>query len=99
MSANKINTDKIMEADKDLKEAVEACGKVIEEKCGKKPYMIVVAKANVMEVIENNERKLKGTTDFMYFSRPPLNADGLSMLLIDTCKLGIEAASKKLSEE
>lgn len=87
-----------MEEDKDLKEAIEACARIVEEKCGKRPYMIVLSKANVK--FENKEAKEKGivsgTASYMYFARPPLRKNGLSKLLIDTTRVAINQAEKKL---
>lgn len=90
-----------METDKNLKEAVEACAKIIEEKCGKKPYMIAVSQADVKFASEENRKKgiVSGTANYMYFSRPPLKKNGLSKLLIDTCRVALNQAEKKIGPE
>ncbi len=90
-----------MEADKDLKEAVSACAKIIEEKCGRKPFMIVVAEADIKFASDEHRKKgiVSGTANYMYFSRPPLKKNGLSKLLLDTCRVGLNHAEKKISED
>ncbi|MCI0504154.1 hypothetical protein L0Y65_05600 [Candidatus Micrarchaeota archaeon] len=85
-----------MEEDKELKEAVAACVKIIEEKCGRRPFMLVVSKANVR--FENEEARQKGiisgTSTYMYQARPKLAKNGLSKMLIDTCRVALNRAEK-----
>jgi hypothetical protein len=90
-----------MEDDKDLKEAIKACAKIVEEKCGRRPYMIVLSKANVKFASEEHRRKglITGTASYMYMARPTLKRNGLSKLLIDTSKAAITLAEKKIAEE
>jgi hypothetical protein len=87
-----------LETDKELKEAIEACAKVIEEKCGKKPFMIVISKAN-LKFQDKDKKKLTGTSSYMYFTRPPIGKNGVSKLLIDTTKLAIDLAEKDLNKD
>jgi hypothetical protein len=90
-----------MEEDKDLKEAVAACARIIEEKCGRKPFMIAVSKADVKFATDGDRKKgiISGTANYMYLARPPLKKNGLSKLLIDTARVAINQAEKKISEE
>lgn len=90
-----------MEEDKELREAVEACSKIIEEKCGRKPYMLVVTKANlrVEKGKESGRNMLTGTASYMYFSKPRLKKDGISKLLVDTSRVALNAAEKRMQEE
>ena len=89
-----------MEEDKELKEAVAECSKIIEAKCGKRPHMIVVAKADIKFDSKENLKKgiVSGTASYMYFSRPPLKKNGLSKLLIDTTRYALNEAEKKAVE-
>ncbi len=90
-----------MEEDKDLREAIEECAKIVEEKCKKRPYMIVVSKADVGFASEEDKRKgrLKGRTSYMYIAKPALGKDGLSKLLVDTSRVALELAEKKVKGE
>jgi hypothetical protein len=90
-----------MEEDKDLKEAVQACAKIIEEKCGNKPFLIAVSQANVKFASEEARKKgiISGTANYMYMSRPPLRKNGLCKLLIDAARVAINQAEKKVVEE
>lgn len=87
--------------DKDLKEAVEACAKIIEEKCGRKPFMIAVSKADVKFADAEARKKgiISGTAHYMYIARPQLKKNGLSKLLIDTARVALNQAEKKITEE
>jgi hypothetical protein len=89
-----------MEEDQGLKEAVAECSKIIEAKCGKMPYMIVVAKADIKFDSQESRKKgiASGTASYMYFSRPPLKKNGLSKLLIDTTRHALNEAEKKAVE-
>jgi len=89
-----------MEEDKELKEAVEACTKILEEKCGKRPFMIVVSKANVKFANEEDREKriVSGTASYMYMAKPKLGKNGLSKLLIDTTRVALNQAEKKATE-
>ncbi|MFH0737091.1 MAG: hypothetical protein V1827_00885 [Candidatus Micrarchaeota archaeon] len=90
-----------MAEDKALKEAIEACSKIIEEKCGKRPYMVLITKADVR--FESAEHKKKGiitgTASFMYTAKPRLKKDGLSKILLDTTKHALKQAEKAVIEE
>ena len=74
---------------------------MLEEKCGKKPYMIIVSKANLSFASAQDKKsgKLSGTASYMYMARPKIRKNGVSKLLIDTSKLALELAEKKLAEE
>jgi hypothetical protein len=91
----------ILEADNDLKEAIEACAKIIEEKCGNKPYMVVISKANLKfaSAEDKKKKKLTGTASYMYSTKPPIAKNGVSKLLISTTKLAIDLAEKELNKE
>ncbi len=86
-----------MEENKDLKEAIEACAKVVAEKCGRKPFMIVISSADVKFATKEHREKgiLSGTANYMYISRPELKRNGLSKLLIDTSQHALRQAQKK----
>jgi hypothetical protein len=90
-----------MEEDKKLKEAIEACAKIVHEKCGKRPFMIVISKADVKLVGAKDKagKVLSGTANYMYLAKPPLRKDGLSKILIDTSRVAVNAAEKKILEE
>ncbi len=87
--------------DKDLEEAIKECSKIIEEKCKRRPYIIVVSKANLGYASEEDRKKglLKGSCSYMYFSKPPLGDDGVSRSLLDGAKAAIDLANEKLSKE
>lgn len=89
-----------METDKELREAIEACAKIIEEKCGKKPYLVVISKANLKFGSEDDRKKgrLRGTSSYMYMSKPKIAKNGVSRLLIDTVKLAITRAEEELEK-
>ena len=90
-----------MEEDTELKEAVEACAKIISEKCRKRPFMVVVSKADIRYENEEALKKgiVKGTASYMYMARPKLQKNGLSKLLIDTTRVALNQAEKKALEE
>ena len=75
------------------------CGKVVEEKCGKRPYLIVISKANLGYASEEDKKKgmLKGNCTYMYFSKPPLGKDGVSISLLDGAKAAMEMAEGNTS--
>jgi len=90
-----------MAEDKALKEAIEACSKIIEEKCGRKPYLVVISKADVKFDSEEHRKKgiITGSASFMYTAKPRLKKDGLSKILIDTTKHAIKQAELAVMEE
>jgi len=90
-----------MEEDKELKKAIESCSKIVEETCGKRPYMILISKANVSFASAENQKKgiLSGTATYMYMAKPPLKKNGLSKLLIDTTRVALNTAEKKITEQ
>ncbi len=85
-----------MEEDKELKEAVAECAKIIEAKCGRKPYLIAVSKANVKFATPEHRQKgiVTGTASYMYLAKPTLRKNGLSKLLIDTARHALNTAEK-----
>ena len=87
--------------DPDLEEAVKECAKIVEEKCRKRPYMIVISKANLGFASEEDRKKniLKGNCTYIYYSRPPLGKDGVSRSLIDGAKAAVEMAGSKSPDE
>jgi hypothetical protein len=89
------------EEDKELKEAVEECAKIIEEKCRRHPYMIVVSKADVGFASEEDKKKgiLRGKTSYMYFAKPPIKKDGMSKLLVDASRMALDLAEKTVKGE
>jgi len=89
------------EVDKELKEAVEECAKIIEEKCRRHPYMIVVSKAVVGFASEEDKKKgiLRGKTSYMYFAKPPIRKDGMSKLLVDASRMALDLAEKQYKGE
>jgi hypothetical protein len=91
----------MMEEDKDLKVAIDECAKIVEEKCKKRPYMIIISKADVGYASEEDKEKgqLRGQTSFMYMAKPSIGKDGLSRLLVDTAKMALDRAEKKIEEE
>ncbi|MEW6722969.1 MAG: hypothetical protein AB1324_06930 [Candidatus Micrarchaeota archaeon] len=88
-------------ADEKMNEAIKECAKIIEEKCGKFPYVIVVANAKVKFATPEDRKKgiVKGTSNYMYYARPPLKKNGLSKLLLDTSRHALAEAEKKIMEE
>jgi hypothetical protein len=84
--------------DADLNEAIIECAKIVEEKCKKRPYMLIVTKADIGFESEEDRKKgmLKGKAAFMYASKPSLKPDGVSKILIGACKKAIEMAEKKV---
>ena len=87
--------------DKDLEEAIRECGKIVEEKCKKRPYLIVISKANLGYASEEDKKKklLKGNCTYMYYSKPPLGKDGVSRSLLDGAKAAIDMAQSKNTAE
>lgn len=92
---------KINEPDPDLKEAIEACAKIVEEKCNKRPYMITIVKASLGYASEEDKEKgvLRGKTSYMYVARPTLKKDGLSKLLVDSSRVALDLAEKNIKDE
>jgi len=88
------------QTDPDLKEAIEACTHVIEEKCKKRPYMIIISKANVGFASEEDKEKGKliGNASYMYVSKPPVAGHTISKLLISASKKAIELAEQRSEE-
>lgn len=86
--------------DKDLEEAIKECSKIVEEKCKKRPYLIVISKANLGYANEEDKKKklLKGNCTYMYYSKPPLGRDGVSRSLLDGARAAIEMADGKNAE-
>ncbi|MBU0532001.1 hypothetical protein KKB44_00750 [Candidatus Micrarchaeota archaeon] len=87
------------ETDPDLKEAIEACAKIIEAKCKKRPYMIVISKADVGFASKEEHQKgiLRGKASYMYMARPTIRPDGISKVLIGASKKALEMAEKEAS--
>jgi hypothetical protein len=87
--------------DEDLKGAIEECARIIQERCKNRPFMVVISKANVKFKTEEDKKKglLKGTATYMYMAKPALRKNGLSKLLIDTSRVALSQAEKKIMEE
>lgn len=87
-----------MEEDKQLKEALEECAKIMQEKLGKDAFMLVATRAKLMFKSEEDRKKglATGKVSFMYLSRPRLSKNGLSKALIDTCKHAANDAEKRI---
>jgi len=85
------------EVDSDLKEAIEACAKIVEDKCRKRPYMIIVSKADIGFASKEDQQKkiLKGKASYMYVARPKIKADGVSKILVGASKKALEMAEKE----
>ncbi len=85
--------------DEDLNEAIRECAKIVEEKCKKRPYLIVISKANLGYASDGDKKKglLKGNCTYMYYSKPPLGRDGVSRSLVDGAKAAIGMAENKNS--
>lgn len=83
--------------DDDLKEAIQECAKIVEERCKKRPYMIIISKADIGFASEEDRKKglLKGSAAFMYASKPTIRPDGVSKILIGACKKALEMAEEK----
>jgi len=86
--------------DDDLKEAIEACAKVVEEKCRKRPYMIILTKAELGFASAEDQKKgvLKGKTSFMYMAKPTLKDDGVSRILVGASKKALDMAEESLKK-
>ena len=83
------------EVDKELEEAVKEAAKVIEQKCGKKPYMLIVTKANMGFANEEDYKKgrLSGTSSYMFMSRPELrDGSGITKVLLESSEKAIKQA-------
>lgn len=87
--------------DDDLKEAIEACAKVVEEKCKKRPYMIILTKADIGFASAEDQKKgiLKGKTSFMYMAKPTIKNDGVSRILVGASKKALEMAETNIKEK
>lgn len=87
--------------DDDLKEAIEACAKVVEDKCKKRPYMIIVTKAELGFASAEDQKKgvLKGKTSFMYMAKPTLKNDGVSRILVGASKKALEMAEQNIKSD
>lgn len=87
--------------DKDLEEAIKECSKIVEEKCKKRPYFIVISKANLGYASDEDKKKklLRGNCTYMYYSKPPLGRDGVSRSLLDGAKAAIGMAESKNTAE
>jgi hypothetical protein len=82
--------------DEDLNEAIKECAKIVEEKCKKRPYMIIISKANLGYENEEDKKKniLKGNCTYAYYSKPPLENNPITRSLIDAAKSAIDLAEK-----
>ncbi|MBI5046702.1 hypothetical protein HZC07_03135 [Candidatus Micrarchaeota archaeon] len=89
---------KILEEDVELKEALEGCRKIIEEKCKDKAYLFVLSKANLRYVTpdDKDSKKVTGNASFVYFGRPALKNNALSKLLVRSLKSAVTLAQKDL---
>ncbi len=83
--------------DKDLEEAIYECAKIIEEKCKKRPYMVIISKANLGFENEDDKKKglLKGDCTYLYLSKPPVRDDGVSRALIKGAEAALSQAKSK----
>jgi hypothetical protein len=92
--------EKQIEDDKELRQAIQECAKVVEEKCGKRPYLIVISKANVGFKSDEDKQKrlLSGTTTYMYMAKPTLRKDGISKSLMDAAKHAVKLAEEGAQE-
>lgn len=83
-------------SDLDLEEAIYECAKIIEEKCKKRPYLLIISKANLGFANEEDKQKglLKGDCSFLYLSKPKIGDDGVSKALIKGAEAAIEKAKK-----
>ena len=90
-----------MEEDKELKEALEECGKIMQEKLGNHPFMLVATRAKLMFKNEEDKKKgiATGKASFMYMARPALAKNGLSKALIDTSRHALNDAEKRIMAE
>ncbi|MBD3210285.1 hypothetical protein GF318_02790 [Candidatus Micrarchaeota archaeon] len=88
------------EVDEDLRDAIKECSKIIEEKCKKRPYMIILSKADIKFDSEEEKKKgvAKGKASFIYVARPPLRKSGLSKILLGASKKALELAEKRIHE-
>lgn len=89
-----------MEPDKELEDAVAACAKILEQKCGRRPFMIFVSKANLKFENEDARNKgiVSGTVTYTYRAKPKLGKNSLSKLLIDSTRVALNQAEKKALE-
>ena len=90
-----------MEESKELKEALAECAALFEKKCGTRPYMIVIARANLYfkDDEDKNKGRLSGTSEYTYISKPPMDKTGVSKLLIDTTRLAVNHAEKSIADK
>lgn len=92
--------EETQEVDQDLKNAIEECAKVVEEKCKKRPYMIIVTKADMGFASEEDKKKglLKGRASYMYMAKPTIRSDGVSKVLLGASRKALEMAEKAAEE-
>ena len=85
-----------MANDPDLEEAINECAKIIEEKCRKRPYLVIISKANLGFASDEDKKKglLKGNCTYLYLSKPPVRNDPVSAALLQ----GAQAALDKAKE-
>ena len=90
-----------MKEDKELKEALEECAKIMQKKLGNHPFMLVATRANLRFKSDEDRKKgiATGKASFMYLSRPKLRKDGLSKALIDTSRHALVDAEKRIMAE
>ncbi len=83
-----------MDSDTDLKNAMDSITPILEQKLKKRPYIVIIAKADVGFESEEDKKNgvLKGSTSYLFWAKPPLGQDGLSKLLVDSAESALEAA-------
>lgn len=86
-----------MTNDPDLEEAINECAKIIEEKCRKRPYLVIISKANLGFASEEDKRKglLKGNCTYLYVSKPEVKNDPVSRALLQGAQAALDMAKKK----
>ncbi|MBN1169976.1 hypothetical protein JXA56_03045 [Candidatus Micrarchaeota archaeon] len=83
-----------MTNDPDLEEAINECAKIIEEKCKKRPYMVIISKANLGFESEEDKQKgvLKGNCTYLYIAKPQISNDPVSSALLQGAEAALDMA-------
>ncbi len=90
-----------MEEDQEMKEVLSTVSESVEKKFGKRPYLVIVTKADLYFASPQDKEKGKvtGTANYVYLTKPPLGKDSVSKLLIDTTRVALNSMEKKATEE
>ncbi len=90
-----------MAEDAQMKEVLDEVSASVEKKFGKRPYVVIVAKANLYFANEEDKKggKVSGTADYAYLAKPQLGKNGISKILVNTARLAVNTMEKAATEE